>query len=473
MLHGRRVDFVADGLCLGEAGSGASWLGVVNEGTLARFVALYAALFAAFGVASPFLPGLLQQDGLGAGSLGVVLAGGTAVRLVSGPLGGRLADLTERAAAVLAGFAAAAALVALGYVPARGLAALLLVSVAHAAVLAPLTPIADALALGSARGGSGRTGPSEAESAEKEPAGAGSRRAGFEYGWVRAAGSAAFILGTLLSGQLVGVAGLGVVVWLNAGLLALAAALACLVPNRVAGRDAGGGAARTAVPGARAVERGPNGRADGDEAGGRGAMLRLLRLPVFGRLMLVVALVGGSRALHDSFEVIRWRSAGLTPAQCSVLWAVSVAAEMLVFLVLGRRLLGWLEPARAAALSTAAGVVRWGTAAQTAWFPALMAVEPLHGLTFALLHLACMEMIRRVVPVRLAATAQAFYGTVAMGAAAAAATLASGPLYGRFGAGAFWVMAAMCAAALPLAASLWAAPVGGSRAGLCPDPPKA
>ena len=37
-------------------------------------------MFAAFGVASPFLPALLKQDGLNPNALGVVLAGGTAVR---------------------------------------------------------------------------------------------------------------------------------------------------------------------------------------------------------------------------------------------------------------------------------------------------------------------------------------------------------------------------------------------------------
>ncbi len=375
---------------------------------LPRFLALYAALFAAFGVASPFMPALLMQDGLGPGALGVVLAGGTAVRLLAGPLGGRLADRGGRAPAVLAGFAAAAAAVALGYVPARGLAPLLLVSVAHAAVLAPLTPVADALALGSA-----------------------TARPGFEYGWVRAAGSGAFILGALLSGQMVERAGLGVVVWLNAALLALAACVAWAVPNRVAGT-------RPAV----------------DARAGPGPLRALLAIPVFVHLMAVVALVGGSHAMHDGFEVIRWRAAGLSATRCSLLWALSVAAEVLVFLLLGRRLLERLGPARAVALSALAGVVRWGTVAQTAWFPVLMAVGLLHGLTFALLHLACMDVIGRVVPARLAASAQAFYGTIAMGATAAAVTLASGPLYGRLGATAFWAMAAMCAVALPLALGL-------------------
>ncbi len=372
---------------------------------LPRFLLLYTALFAAFGVASPFLPGLLGQDGLGPGAIGIVLAGGTAIRLLSGPIGGRLADRTGLPSAVLGGFTAASALVALGYAPARGLPLLFAVSVAHAAVLAPLTPLADALALGSSQ-----------------------RPPRFEYGWVRATGSAAFIVGTLVSGQMVGRSGLGVIVWLNAGLLAIAAVLAPTLPNQVAGTNDAGAAS-------------PHRRSFGT----------LLRIPVFRRLMLVATLIGGSHALHDGFVVIRWRSAGLSAAQSSVLWAISVAAEVAVFSFAGSRLLGWLGPGRALVLSGVAGIIRWGTEAVTARFGIMALVEPLHGLTFALLHLACMEVIGRVVPTELAATAQAFYATVAMGAMQAAVTLASGPLYGRYGAGAFWPMALMCALAIPVA----------------------
>lgn len=372
---------------------------------LPRFLALYGVLFAAFGVASPFMPGLLLQDGLQPGSIGVVLAGGTAIRLLTGPLGGRLADLTKRPSTVLGGFAAAAAVIAMGYVSARGLLLLLLVSVAHAAVLAPLTPIADALALGSAQA-----------------------KPGFEYGWVRAAGSAAFIVGVLAAGQVIGWAGLGIIVWLNAALLAAAACLVWIIPNRVAG-------ATTAE----------------DAPAAAGAMRTLLGISMFRRLMIVAALIGGSHALHDGFEVIRWRQAGLSAGQASVLWSISVAAEVVVFLFLGRRILQRLGPGRALMLSAVGGIIRWGTAAQTASFPIMSIVEPLHGLTFALLHLACMAMIGSVVPTRLAATAQAFYATIAMGATSAVVTLASGPLYGALGAAAFWIMAAMCAVALPIA----------------------
>jgi MFS transporter, PPP family, 3-phenylpropionic acid transporter len=53
------------------------------------------------------------------------------------------------------------------------------------------------------------------------------------------------------------------------------------------------------------------------------------------------------------------------------------------------------------------------------------------------------------VPQGLEGTAQAIYGTVGIGAASAVLTLASGALYARLGAPGFWVMAALCALALP------------------------
>ena len=59
-----------------------------------------------------------------------------------------------------------------------------------------------------------------------------------------------------------------------------------------------------------------------------------------------------------------------------------------------------------------------------------------------------------MVPLRLAATAQAIYGTLCIGLATALLTLASGLLYGRMGGTAFLVMAALCLLALPLCARL-------------------
>lgn len=381
----------------------------VMRSALPRFLALYATLFAAFGVASPFFAAFLAERGLRPEAIGLVLAAGTAVRLVAGPAGGRLADRLGTPRLVLVGYAAAASCVAFAYLPAAGVWAFLLVSVAHATMLAPLTPIADALTLG--------------EAATLKEAGTGRR---FEYGWVRGAGSAAFIMGTLLSGQAVSRFGLAAIIWLNGVLLGVTAWCAWGVPDLLA--------RKVSLARERAVGAGS-----------------LLRLPAFRRLMLVAALIQGSHALHDGFVVIHWRSLGIGDGTIGVLWSELVAAEVVVFLLIGRWLLDRLGPAGASILAAAGGIVRWVVLAETTSVAASALVEPLHGLTFALQHLACMRLIVAIVPARLAATAQAIYGTVAVGVATALLTLGSGPLYAHEGAAGFWVMAGLCAAAVPVA----------------------
>jgi MFS transporter, PPP family, 3-phenylpropionic acid transporter len=82
---------------------------------------LHDALYAGFGVVPLFLPTLLQARGLRPDQIGLVLALSTAVRLVSGPLAGRIADLYDALPRVFACFAVAAALTAFGYLPAKAL----------------------------------------------------------------------------------------------------------------------------------------------------------------------------------------------------------------------------------------------------------------------------------------------------------------------------------------------------------------
>ena len=379
------------------------------RGALLAYLILFAALYAAFGVQSPYLPRLLQDHGLGAEAIGTVLAAGTAIRLATGLAAGHIADRLDAVRLVFAGCAAAAAIAVIFYLPARGFWPLLAVSLAQASALAPLAPLCDSLVL----------------------AAAGTRRYGFDYGWVRGAGSGAFILGTVLSGQMVGQYGLSAVIWLNAALLAAAALYVPTVP-------------RLPPPPAQApLLTDPQ---DGIPA--------LLRMPAFRRVVLVAALILGSHALHDGFAVIRWTAAGIAPGTAGLLWSEAVAAEVIVFFVIGRPLLDRLGPAGAAMLAAVAGIVRWTVSAETAWLPALALIQPLHGITFALLHLACMRRLAEAVPPRLSATALTLYGTVAIGAVSALLTLISGWLYGAAGPAGFWVMAALCAIALPFARRL-------------------
>jgi MFS transporter, PPP family, 3-phenylpropionic acid transporter len=368
-------------------------------GSFDRFLLLYSTMFAAFGAVSPFLPALLHERGLGPSEIGAVLAAGTAVRLITGPIISRLADRLGKHRQTLAVLIAMAAVIAFGYGLPAGFAIFLLVSVAHASALAPIVPIADAMTLAAAPGR-------------------------FQYGWVRGAASAAFVVGAVGAGQVVGATSLGGIVWMNATMLALAAVAALRLPRNALDRPV--------------VRRQANVRA-------------LFAVPGFVPLMALAALVLSSHTLHDGFEVLRWEEGGIGPGTAGLLWSEGVLAEVVVFVVVGPTLLRWLGPAGAAALAASAGVVRWSVTAVTAWLPAMALVEPLHGLTFALLHLACMQMLSVIVPPALAATAQAIYGTVAVGAVSAILTLMSGPLYGALGPRAFWFMALLCAAALPIA----------------------
>jgi MFS transporter, PPP family, 3-phenylpropionic acid transporter len=85
--------------------------------------------------------------------------------------------------------------------------------------------------------------------------------------------------------------------------------------------------------------------------------------------------------------------------------------------------------------------------AETSWLPALVAIQPLHGPTSALLHLTCMRLLAQCVPGRLAATALTVYGTVGIGAPTALLILAAGQLGAHFGVRGVWVMAVLCAVA--------------------------
>jgi MFS transporter, PPP family, 3-phenylpropionic acid transporter len=380
----------------------------VERPVLLRFMLLYGALFSAFGCASPFLPAFLAERGLGPEELGLVLGGATAMRLVCGPIAGRIADRLQAFRAEFAVCAILAASAAILYLLAHGFWAVLAITLFQAAALAPLVPLADALSLAHAR---------------PQP-----NMAGFEYGWVRGVGSAAFVAGTLVAGHAADRYGFSVIMWLSAAALLALPFGAKFVPAFPEGS------------GARLLHQE---RPDPP-------WLLLLRLRTFRGVTLVGALVLGSHAMYDSFAVIRWRGAGISPETIGLLWSEAVAAEVLVFLLIGTTLLRAVRPTGALACAASCGVLRWGVMAQTTDVTALALIQPLHGFTFALLHLASMRLITDTVPSDLAGTAQAVYGLVGVGGATAVLMILSGWLYMHYGAVGFWAMAMLCIVALPV-----------------------
>jgi len=378
---------------------------------LPAFIVLYAAIYSGFGASSPFWALFFQSRGMSAEEVGALLGLGLLARLLAGPPGGYLADMLG-ARTMLASCAALAACAAAGLLAAAGFLVLALVEMAHAALLAPIPTLADALALNAARPRAKR---------------------GFEYGWVRGAASAAFVLGTLAAGQMLRTTGPSAAAWMQAMLLIGVVLVAGLVPP---------------LPAPAQAQRSVRALV---------AATELFRIPLFRWLLVVAALIYGSHAMYDTFAVIRWTAAGIGPGTVSLLWSESVAAEVVVFLLIGPAVVNRIGPSGAAALAAAAGVIRWTVMAQTADTTALALVQPLHGLTFALLHLACMQLLAAVVPERsVPATAQALYAFAA-GLSTALVMLVSGALYERLGAHAFLLMAILCIVALPLTPRLRAA----------------
>ncbi|MEA2860644.1 MAG: transporter, family, 3-phenylpropionic acid transporter [Methylobacteriaceae bacterium] len=369
-------------------------------------------MYAAFGLASPFTPALLQDRGLGVTSVGAFLALGTAIRALSAPTAGRVADRLAALRPTLSLCAGAAALASLLLLIPRHPALILGILFLYSVALAPVVPLSDALALAAATPGAGVQQP------------------GFRYGLVRGTGSAAFIIGALAGGQAIASFGFSAILVASAVCL-FAAALAALL-----------------APELRRESPSPT-----EHVRFRDAFL-LFRIPAFRRVLTVAALVLGGHALHDNFAVIRWRDEGIDPRTISILWSESVAAEVIVFFFIGEPLLRRIGPAAAAALSAGAAILRWIVMGATAAVPAMALIEPLHGLTFALLHLTCMQVLTRTVPREFAATAQAVYGTVGVGIATSALTFVSGQLYAHLAAHAFWVMAGLALLALPLTRGL-------------------
>jgi MFS transporter, PPP family, 3-phenylpropionic acid transporter len=379
---------------------------VRNHGPIG-YIVLYAAMYAAFGVASPFWPKFFETRALTSQQIGLILAAAILARLAAGPVVGRLADLWRSLRLVLATCAALAAGTAAALLLANTFWLLLFIALVQAAALAPTTSIADALSVSAAKPRLGG-----------KP---------FEYGWIRGSASAAFAVGTLIVGQLISRTDLTPIIWMNVALLVAAAGATALLPSVTPQSEPH----TTASPAAVEVHG-------------------LLGMSRFRILIVVSALVYGSHAMHDAFAVIRWSDAGMDPSVISVLWSEAVAAEVIVFFLIGPALLDRVGARGAAALAAVAGIIRWSIAGVTTSVLLLAIVQPLHGLTFALLHLACMRIMGTMVPTSLAATAQATYA-FGSGFATAALTLLSGTPYARYGGAAFFAMAALCGVALPFA----------------------
>jgi len=366
-----------------EPGAGFAW----------RLALFYAALFVALGVQLPFLPVWLAAKGLDADMIGIVLAIPMIVRVFAIPLATRRADRHDalRMAIVVA---ATGAVVGYGVVGlAQGAAAIAMAFVFASVFYTPIMPLADAYAL-RGLGGLGRA-----------------------YGPVRMWGSAAFIVGSFGAGILLDVTAARDLIWLIVAAAVITAA-----------------AANALKPLGPHLGSAP--QAGLSFAGG------VWREPAFLAVAAAASLIQASHAVFYGFSALDWRAAGFDGAAIAALWALGVAAEIVLFAISGRLP---IAPTTLLLIGAAGAVIRWGAMAFDPPAILLPPLQCLHALSFGASHLGALGFIARTIPPKLGATAQG-YLAVALGLAMAASMALAGVLYTRWGGLAYGAMALLAAA---------------------------
>ncbi|WP_366501715.1 MFS transporter [Phenylobacterium sp.] len=362
----------------------------------------YSAIFIGTGASSPYMPVWFHHHGLSGAQIGLILSLPMLARALSAPMLAIWADsfrLRRTPLIVMGlGVAVAYALMALPL----GFAGWAVVWFAASSAFSTLSPLTDVIVLSRAR------------------------RDGFNYGWPRGIGSAAFIVANIVMGAVLtwGSPEL-VLVWITA-----AAALAGL-------------AARWLLPADPVHEDGAAVRAQ-DRFAGLG---ELLRDPGFMTATLAAGLIQSAHAFYYGFSTLAWKQQGIPESLTGVLWGVGVGAEVafMWFFEPWRRRVG---PRNLLVLGGVAAVIRWTA---LAFAPPLWLVFPLqtlHVLSYAATFLASLQLVERLSTPRNASAAQAINSALSGGVLSGLATMASGPLFDRFGAQGYFLMSAMCVAGL-------------------------
>lgn len=363
----------------------------------------YFFLFFAFGAQLPFWPLWLADWGLSEAEIGAYAAAAVAMRVAMGfavPLAADRAGAPRRTLALLA---ALTALAFLAHLAAGSRAALFAVTLAAAAAVAGMNPIADALTLRAAA------------------------RGGFTYARARSVGSAAFLIANILCGIAVARFGSDAALWWI---------VIALLPCIWLGLTHPGGAGAP-LPRPRLADA-----------------LALAARPAILLTMLAGASLQGSHAVLYTYGSIHWRALGVGDGTIGALWAFSVFMEVLLMVFAGRWLIRRLRPAGAMALAGVAGLVRWALMTVDPALVWLWPLQALHALTFTAAYLGAVAMVDRLAPPGLGATAQGLVSATATGIAMTGAGLAAAAAYPLWGGGAYWIAAALSLVGLIAALAL-------------------
>jgi PPP family 3-phenylpropionic acid transporter len=367
-----------------------------------------AAYFFAAGAFMSYWPVWLRDRGVQDAEIGTLFMSRQIMSVASTLAIGWLAHRVGNTRGLILALAGAALLLTAGYQLSYGFFAILAVSLVWGAVWAPTMALYDGVLVTE------------------------TKARGFNYGTLRVWSSVAFILGAVICGTAVDRNGPSWVLYV--GFIGIALLVPCallLPPAEARHRDAS--------------KHAPFGIRD------------LLASRPFLLFMVATGFCQASHAVLYSFGTLTWRAAGIDDVTISLLWGMSVAAEIVLMLFSGR-LLARLGVCGMIGLALACGMVRWLGMAFTTELWALVLLQALHAGSFAACHLGAMAFIQRALPASGVALGQSVYYAIGTGAAQAVIFQLAGVLYGEFGQKAFlgmFVVSAIGMAAIVTLARQW------------------
>ena len=157
----------------------------------------------------------------------------------------------------------------------------------------------------------------------------------------------------------------------------------------------------------------------------------LLKNRNFFPFLLACGAIQSSHGIYYGFSTIYWKSIGLSETIIGALWAEGVVFEI-ILLAYFYKFKNYTSPKIFIIIAGVMAIIRWTLMAyaDTIFFIAL--IQILHAFTFGLTHLAAINFISEVMPVRAQAKSQALYSAISMGAFLAVSISVSGDLYRLF-----------------------------------------
>lgn len=179
----------------------------------------------------------------------------------------------------------------------------------------------------------------------------------------------------------------------------------------------------------------------------------LARQRVFVLALALTVLIQSSHAAYYAFGSLHLARLGAAPWLLAVFLILAPLAEMVTFR-LSSRFADRAPVAGMLALATVGSVLRWALWMLPLPIGVLLASQVLHGITYGMMQVGFVQVLRRHLPAGLVAPAQGLYSALGNGAGTAVMTAVAGGLIDGSPAWAFAAMALCALGGLPLVVAL-------------------